>query len=298
MSEQAVPRHRPETIGLAYGMLGVLMLSATLPMTRLAVAEFDPVLVGMARALLPAIPAALLLLVTKQARPTQREIGALLIASIGIVYGFPILMSVAMKTLPSAHGAVVTGIMPLATAAVGAVVSGDRPSLGFWLCGVAGSAAVVVYALIDGAGSISWADLVLLLAIATAALGYAVGGQIAKRLGGLADHLLDHGVGFAVLDRVGDRAQPAPADNIAANVGMARIDLRDRRQPVLELLRLVSRLGAGRRHAGQPTTVVTALSHSGFRRVADWRAAGLARNRLYGADNCGGCGQPYYADPS
>ncbi|MEO8557725.1 MAG: DMT family transporter [Rhodospirillales bacterium] len=184
MSEQALPHHRPEAIGLAYGMLGVLMLSATLPMTRLAVAEFDPVLVGMARALLPAIPAALLLLVTKQARPTQREIGALLIASIGIVYGFPILMSVAMKTLPSAHGAVVTGIMPLATAAVGAVVSGDRPSLGFWLCGVAGSAAVVVYALIDGAGSISWADLVLLLAIATAALGYAVGGQIAKRLGG------------------------------------------------------------------------------------------------------------------
>ncbi|MEO8559835.1 MAG: DMT family transporter [Rhodospirillales bacterium] len=184
MSEQAVPRRRPETAGLAYGMLGVVMLSATLPMTRLAVAQFDPVLVGMARALLPAIPAALLLLVTKQARPTQREIGALLIASIGIVYGFPILMSVAMKTLPSAHGAVVTGIMPLATAAVGAVVSGDRPSLGFWLCGVAGSAAVVVYALIDGAGSISWADLVLLLAIATAALGYAVGGQIAKRLGG------------------------------------------------------------------------------------------------------------------
>jgi drug/metabolite transporter (DMT)-like permease len=86
--------------------------------------------------------------------------------------------------LPSAHGAVVTGIMPLATAAVGAVVSGDRPSLGFWLCGIAGSAAVIAYALIDGAGALAWADLLLVLGILTAALGYAVGGQAAKRLGG------------------------------------------------------------------------------------------------------------------
>lgn len=170
--------------GLLLGLLGVTMLSVTLPATRLAVAELDPLLVGLARTIVPAVPAALLLLLTRQARPTRQEVGRLLIASIGIVYGFPILMTVAMKTLPSAHGAVVTGIMPLATAAVGAVVSGDRPSLGFWLCGIAGSAAVVAYAVIDGAGALAWADLILVVAILTAALGYAVGGQAAKRLGG------------------------------------------------------------------------------------------------------------------
>lgn len=170
--------------GQLLGLLGVTMLSVTLPATRLAVAELDPLLVGLARTIVPAVPAALLLLLTRQARPTRQEVGRLLIASIGIVYGFPILMTVAMKTLPSAHGAVVTGIMPLATAAVGAGVSGDRPSLGFWLCGIAGSAAVVAYALIDGAGALAWADLILVVAILTAALGYAVGGQAAKRLGG------------------------------------------------------------------------------------------------------------------
>lgn len=186
MTDQTVAAHRQrqETLGLMFGLLGVTMLSVTLPATRLAVAEFDPVFVGLCRALLPAIPAAALLLLTRQRRPTRREAAALLLASTGIVYGFPILMSVAMKTLPAAHGAVVTGIMPLATAAVGAAVSGDRPSRGFWLCGALGSAAVVVYALIDGAGDIASADLVLLAAIATASLGYAVGGQIAKRLGG------------------------------------------------------------------------------------------------------------------
>ena len=173
-----------ENQGLLLGLLGVTMLSVTLPATRLAVAEFDPLLVGLARATIPAIPAGILLLLTRQSRPTRQEIGRLLIASIGIVFGFPILMTIAMKTLPSAHGAVVTGIMPLATAAVGAIVSGDRLSRGFWICGVAGSVAVVVYALIDGAGELAWADLLLIVAILTAALGYAVGGQAAKRLGG------------------------------------------------------------------------------------------------------------------
>ncbi len=173
-----------ENQGLLLGLLGVTMLSVTLPATRLAVAEFDPLLVGLARATIPAIPAGILLLLTRQQRPTRQEVGRLLIASIGIVFGFPILMTIAMKTLPSAHGAVVTGIMPLATAAVGAVVSGDRPSWGFWLCGIAGSSAVIAYALIDGAGELAWADLLLVVAILTAALGYAVGGQAAKRLGG------------------------------------------------------------------------------------------------------------------
>lgn len=173
-----------ENQGLLLGLLGVTMLSVTLPATRLAVAEFDPLLVGLARATIPAIPAGILLLLTRQKRPTRHEVGRLLLASIGIVFGFPILMTIAMKTLPSAHGAVVTGIMPLATAAVGAVVSRDRPSVGFWLCGIAGSASVVAYALIDGAGELAWADLLLIVAILTAALGYAVGGQAAKRLGG------------------------------------------------------------------------------------------------------------------
>ena len=173
-----------ENQGLLLGLLGVTMLSVTLPATRLAVAELDPLLVGLARAVIPAIPAGILLLILRQPRPTRAEIGSLLIASTGIVFGFPILMTMAMETLPSAHGAVVIGIMPLATAAVGAIVSGDRPSAGFWLCGIAGSAAVVIYALIDGAGELAWADLLLVVAILTASLGYAVGGQAAKRLGG------------------------------------------------------------------------------------------------------------------
>lgn len=40
-----------ETLGLAYGFLGVLVFSLTLPATRLAVAEIDSNFVGLGRAL-------------------------------------------------------------------------------------------------------------------------------------------------------------------------------------------------------------------------------------------------------
>jgi drug/metabolite transporter (DMT)-like permease len=35
--------------------------------------------------------------------------------------------------VPAAHGGVVLGILPLATAAAAAVFAHERPSLGFWL---------------------------------------------------------------------------------------------------------------------------------------------------------------------
>lgn len=178
-----MPDKKHENLGWAWGFLGVILFSVTLPATRVAVADFDPLLVGLARASVPAVLAGLVLLATRQRLPARGDIFRLLLASTGIVYGFPILMSVAMKDLPSAHGAVVTGIMPLATAAIGAIVSGDRPSWGFWLCGLAGSALVVIYAVGQGAGGLAWADLLLVIGILTAALGYAVGGQASKTLG-------------------------------------------------------------------------------------------------------------------
>ena len=72
-------------------------------------------------------------------------------------------MTIAMQYAPASHGAVVLAVLPLLTAMAGALVAGERPSLGFWACGVAGTGAVFVYALLSGAGSgdLHWADLLL-----------------------------------------------------------------------------------------------------------------------------------------
>ena len=173
-----------ETRGLAYGFLGVLGFSLTLPATRVAVAYFDPTAVGLGRALVAAGLAALLLLATRQPWPSRPQWRSLVIVAAGVILGFPLLSAWAMSRLPAAHGAVILGLLPLATAFAGAVGAGGRPSRGFWVAGVAGSATVVAFAVSMGAGDIQPADLALFGAVLAAALGYAEGGRLARELGG------------------------------------------------------------------------------------------------------------------
>ena len=173
-----------ETRGLVYGFLGVAIFSLSLPATRLAVAGLDPLLVGLGRSLAVAPLAALLLWQSRANWPTWGHLPALAFVIAGVIVGFPVFSAMAMTRLPAAHGAVLLGIMPLATAMAGTLRAGDRPSLGFWLAGLAGSALVVGYAVATGAGRVQPADGLLLLAVISAAIGYAEGGRLAQILGG------------------------------------------------------------------------------------------------------------------
>lgn len=181
---QRSPAINSETLGLAYGFLGVLGFSLTLPATRAAVADLDPVLVGLGRALVAAMLAALLLRATRQKRPSAKQLKSLLIVAFGVILGFPLLSAWAMQQLPAAHGAVITGIVPLATAIAGTIRSGDRPSRGFWIASITGSTTVIVFAIISGAGQPQTADLALIGASVAAAIGYAEGGRLAQVMGG------------------------------------------------------------------------------------------------------------------
>lgn len=173
-----------ETAGLAYGFLGVLGFSLSLPATRVAVAYLDPTEVGLGRALVAAVLAAALLALTRQRVPSRRQVGSLLVVAAGVILGFPFLSAWALRQVPAAHGAVMIGVLPLATALAGAVRVGERPSPRFWIFSVAGSAAVVGYALLIGAGQLGAADLALFGAVAAAAIGYAEGGRLAREIGG------------------------------------------------------------------------------------------------------------------
>lgn len=173
-----------ETKGMLLGGLGVVAFGLTLPATRFVVPYMDPIFIGLGRAVLAALVAAVLLLLARETWPTRRQLARLAVVSLGVVAGFPILSAWAMKTVPAAHGGVVLGILPLATAAVGVLISHERPSPGFWLASVAGSVLVVAYSLLKGVGGLAAGDLLLLGAILSAAIGYAVGGQLSREMGG------------------------------------------------------------------------------------------------------------------
>lgn len=179
----STPGERDERRGLAYGLLGVAAFSLTLPATRAAVADLHPAFVALARCAVAACAAGALLLVARAPLPQRRQWPSLAIIVAGVIVGFPLFSAIAMRDAPAAHGAIVLGILPLATALAGALRGGERPSRGFWLAGIAGSMLVVAFALAQGGGRFGTADVALLLAVAAGAIGYAEGGRLARELG-------------------------------------------------------------------------------------------------------------------
>ena len=173
-----------ESKGMIFGVLGVVSFGLTLPATRFIIPYFEPVFIGLGRAVVASLVAAILLVITKQTRPNRRQFYQLIAVALGVVIGFPILSAWAMQTVPASHGGVVLGVLPLATAVAAAVVSNEKPSIGFWICGLAGSIVVILYALLQGLGSFQIGDFLLIGAIASAAIGYALGGKLSKEIGG------------------------------------------------------------------------------------------------------------------
>lgn len=184
-------------LGLWLGLLGVVIFAATLPLTKLAVGTFDapqlsPWFITFGRAAVAGLLSFLYLTIQYRrglARiPTLQQGGLVLFTACGVVVGFPLFMSLALQSVPSTHGAVVTGLLPLATAVVAALWFRQKPSTGFWLCAVAGTLLVLAYMGIrssDVTGHVSFhlADGFLLLAMMSAALGYIGGARLTPILG-------------------------------------------------------------------------------------------------------------------
>lgn len=172
------------TRGWINGLLGVLIFSGSLPATRLAVLEFDPVFLTVARASIAGVLAVFLLWLFRPPRPARAQWLALVVVALGVVLGFPLLTAMALQTVTSAHSIVFIGLLPLATAAFAVIRGGERPRPAFWLFSVLGSLMVAGYALSQGVGASARGDLLMLLAVLVCGLGYAEGAKLARSLGG------------------------------------------------------------------------------------------------------------------
>jgi drug/metabolite transporter (DMT)-like permease len=172
------------TSGLINGFLGVLIFSGSLPATREAVMDFDPVFLTVARAAIAGVLGLALLLVFREKRPARGDLVSLVIVALGVVVGFPLLTALALKHITSAHSIVFVGLLPLATAIFGVLRGGEHPRPAFWLFSCIGSALVAGFAVTQGITAAPVGDLLMLAAIMACGLGYAEGAKLARRLGG------------------------------------------------------------------------------------------------------------------
>jgi drug/metabolite transporter (DMT)-like permease len=170
--------------GVAWGSAGVLCFSGTAPATRVAAPAFGPETLTFARIVIAAgLATGALLLMRDPPRPSRADVPALLVMGMGLAIGFPLLLALAVERVPAAHGAVVIGVVPAATAALSVLRTSERPPALFWLGCAGGLAAVLGFAIGQGGGRLATADAWLLAAVASCAVGYVEGGRLAGRIG-------------------------------------------------------------------------------------------------------------------
>jgi len=183
----SAPLKRHETQGLWLGLLGVVIFAMTLPMTRLAVGpvgdpQLPPLFVTAGRAGLAGLLSLALLAATRAPRPSRRQLPAIAVCALGTVIGFPLFLALALRRVDASHAAVITGVLPLFTAAVAALHFRQRPSLGFWICAAIGCVLVLAFAAMRGHGALTTADGLLLVALTCTAIGYVAGAELSVQM--------------------------------------------------------------------------------------------------------------------
>lgn len=136
--------------GWRNGLIGVTIFAGSLPATRAAVTQFNPLFLTSARASTAALLGAALLLVLRQRTPERAQLLSLAVTALGVVLGFPLLTALALQHVTSAHSIVFLGLLPLCTA---------------------------IFAVLRG-------DALMLAAVVVCGLGYAEGARLSKTLGG------------------------------------------------------------------------------------------------------------------
>jgi drug/metabolite transporter (DMT)-like permease len=165
--------------------IGVVLFSATFPATTIALRGFDAVFIGAGRSVGAALLAGATLWLTRAPLPNRRQFKMLLACVPGVGIGYGVLTAIALDHVTASHAAVVTGLLPAATAVVATWRAGERPGRLFWAASLTGACVVVAFALTSSsAGSVHAADLLLLIALILGAVGYAEGGRLAREMPG------------------------------------------------------------------------------------------------------------------
>ena len=181
-------RLSPATLGWLLGALGVAVFALTIPMTRLAsgtlaAPQLPAVFVAIGRAALGGLLAAAWLLATRAPWPRRAQWGQLLLTSLGVVFGFPLFLGLAVQRVDAAHAAVISGLLPMATAVIGAWVMHQRPPRSFWACALLGMSLVLGFALWKGGSALQAADGLLLAAVLWGGFGYVMGARLSAPQG-------------------------------------------------------------------------------------------------------------------
>jgi drug/metabolite transporter (DMT)-like permease len=172
--------------GLAWALAGVVMFSFSVPLTKVAVGGFDPYLTATGRAAIAGVVAAALLAVRRVPLPAAEHLRPLVFTMLGAVFGWPILLALALQRTTSAHVAVIAACMPLTTALMAVLRAHERVSWQFWAAAGTGTTALVAFALSRGGanGADLVADALVVGAVLSSSWCYVEGASVTRSMPG------------------------------------------------------------------------------------------------------------------
>lgn len=167
--------------------LAVMVLwGATPVVTKLAVREIDPVVVGIMRTVLGGLAALPLVLLLGIAPPRGRLWLPLALSGFSGFIAFPLLFSVGQQMTSAMHGGLILAVLPILTGLYAAAVDRRRPAGRWWIgCAVAfaGEVLLITGRVPAGAGQPEASllgDVLVLAASLFAAMGYVAGARLAQ----------------------------------------------------------------------------------------------------------------------
>jgi len=175
-----------ERTGLLLAFVGVLAFSFSLPFTVWALESFDPFLTATGRAVIAGVVAVGVLFVRRVPWPDRRLIKPLLYTMAGAVFGWPILIALALQRTTSAHAAVIAAVMPLVTAVIAVLRAKEHVARQFWIAAALGTAGLIVFALLRGGGEGGdfVADLLIAGAVVASSWCYVEGAVLTRVMPG------------------------------------------------------------------------------------------------------------------
>jgi len=178
--------NRQIRIGLLWALLGVILFSFSLPLTKVAVGGFSPYLTATGRAVIAGALAFILLSLARVPFPHRDQLKPLMFTMIGAVFGWPILLALALERTTAAHAAVIAAFMPLTTAIIAVLRFHERVSKQFWIASTLGTLALVIFALSRGGaeGADLIADLLIVGAVLSSSWCYVEGAAITRVMPG------------------------------------------------------------------------------------------------------------------
>lgn len=172
--------------GLIFAFIGVFAFSLSLPFTKMALRSFDPFFTAFARPIIAAflaIPLMLALRVPALPRHLWRPTA---FTALGAVFGWPILIAIALQRTTSSHVSVIAAVMPLVTAIIAVIKNKRHPGTSFWVASTLGTALLIFFSISRGGASSAdlLTDLIIVGAVIASSYCYVEGAGLTNYLPG------------------------------------------------------------------------------------------------------------------